>query len=156
MAEEMKKATIISDRWAYLWFVIGLLLSLFSTGQWNIPLVAWVQPIFFIRFMRTQRWWVGFILVWLATYVTGAVAWYNILGAMGSLPFLLITIGFSLLLSGQTAAVIVAPIAIAAAAPIGVNPRALAMAVATSSSPRSALKLPSGDSRRKRCQSSGV
>jgi di/tricarboxylate transporter len=43
---------------------------------------------------------------------------------------MLIAIGFSLLLSGQTAAVIVAPIAIAAAAPIGVDPRALAMGVA--------------------------
>jgi di/tricarboxylate transporter len=43
---------------------------------------------------------------------------------------LLITIGLSLLLSGQTAAVIVAPIAIAAATPIGADPRALAMAVA--------------------------
>jgi di/tricarboxylate transporter len=43
---------------------------------------------------------------------------------------LLIAIGLSLLLSGQTAAVIVAPIAIAAAAPIGADPRALAMTVA--------------------------
>jgi apolipoprotein N-acyltransferase len=98
MAKERVSATIISDRWSYLWFVIGAALSLFSTGQWNIPLVAWVQPIFFIRFMRTQKWWVGFILVWLATFVTGAAAWYNILGAMGSIPFLLITIGFNTLL----------------------------------------------------------
>jgi di/tricarboxylate transporter len=41
-----------------------------------------------------------------------------------------IAIGLSLLLSGQAAAVIVAPIAIAAAAPIGADPRALAMTVA--------------------------
>jgi len=98
MAEKGRTTTIISDRWAYLWFVIGALLSLFSTGQWSIPLVAWVQAIFFIRFMRTQRWWVGFLLIWLATFATGAVAWYNILGAMGSIPFLLITIGSSTLL----------------------------------------------------------
>jgi apolipoprotein N-acyltransferase len=98
MAEERKSTTIISDRWSYLWFVIGAVLSLFSTGQWNIPLVAWVQPIFFIRFMRTQRWWVGFLLVWLATFATGAAAWYNVLGAMQSIPFLLITIGFNTLL----------------------------------------------------------
>jgi di/tricarboxylate transporter len=38
--------------------------------------------------------------------------------------------GLSLLLSGQTAAVVMAPVAIAAAAPIQVDPRALAMAVA--------------------------
>ena len=98
MAKERVSTTIISDRWSYLWFVIGTALSLFSTGQWNIPLVAWVQSIFFIRFVRTQRWWVGFVLVWLATFATGAVAWYNILGAMGSIPFLLVTIGFNTLL----------------------------------------------------------
>jgi di/tricarboxylate transporter len=43
---------------------------------------------------------------------------------------LLISIGLSLLLSGQATAVIVAPIAIAAAAPIGADPRALSMTVA--------------------------
>jgi di/tricarboxylate transporter len=43
---------------------------------------------------------------------------------------LAIAILFSIFLSGQTAAVIVAPIAIAAAGPTGADPRALAMAVA--------------------------
>jgi di/tricarboxylate transporter len=43
---------------------------------------------------------------------------------------LLMAIGVSLLLSGQTAAVILAPIAIAAAGSIGTEPRAFAMAVA--------------------------
>jgi apolipoprotein N-acyltransferase len=98
MAKEKVSSTIISDRWAYLWFVIGTVLSLFSTGQWSILLVSWIQPIFFIRFMRTQRWWLGFILVWLATFVTGVVAWWNILGLMGPIPFVLVTIGFNTLL----------------------------------------------------------
>lgn len=87
-----------TDRWSYLWFVIGMVLSLFSTGQWSILLVSWVQSIFFIRFVRTQRWWLGFILVWLATFVTGAIAWWNILGLMGSIPFVLVTIGINTLL----------------------------------------------------------
>jgi apolipoprotein N-acyltransferase len=98
MAKERVNSTVVSDRWAYLWFVIGTVLSLFSTGQWNVALVGWVQPIFFIRFVRTQRWWLGFILVWLATFVTGAVAWWNILVPMGSVPFLLVTIGTGTLL----------------------------------------------------------
>lgn len=95
MAERRVSDTIHSDRWSYLWFVIGTVLSLFSTGQWTIPLVAWVQPIFFIRFVRTQRWWLGFILVWLATFVTGAVAWWSILGLMLSIPFFLVTIAIN-------------------------------------------------------------
>jgi apolipoprotein N-acyltransferase len=92
------KTTIVSDRWAYLWFVIGTVLSLFATGQWNIPLVSWVQPVLFIRFMRTRRWWVGFLLIWLASFVTGSIAWWNILGFGMPLPFFLFTIGINTLL----------------------------------------------------------
>jgi apolipoprotein N-acyltransferase len=95
VAKERVSTTIISDRWAYLWFVIGTVLSLFSTGQWAVPLVAWIQPIFFIRFVRTQRWWLGFLLVWLATFATGAAAWWGILGLMMSLPFFLVTIAMN-------------------------------------------------------------
>jgi di/tricarboxylate transporter len=43
---------------------------------------------------------------------------------------LLLAIAISLFLGGQTAAIVVAPVAIAAAAPIGADPRGLAMAVA--------------------------
>ena len=98
MERAQAKTTMISDRWSYLWFVIGAVLSLFSTGQWNIPLIAWLQPIFFIRFMRTQRWWLGFLLIWLATFVTGSVAWWNILGFGVPLPFFIFTIGINTLL----------------------------------------------------------
>jgi apolipoprotein N-acyltransferase len=98
MSKERVSIYPIPDRWSYLWFAIGTVLSLFSTGQWNVLLVSWVQPIFFIRFMRTQKWWLGFLLVWLATFVTGAVAWWNILVPMQSIPFMLVTIGFNTLL----------------------------------------------------------
>jgi apolipoprotein N-acyltransferase len=92
------KTTIVSDRWAYLWFVIGAVMSLFATGQWNIALVSWVQPVLFIRFMRSQRWWVGFLLIWLASFATGSIAWWNILGFGMPLAFFLFTIGINTLL----------------------------------------------------------
>jgi apolipoprotein N-acyltransferase len=98
MARERVNATLQSDRFSYLWFVLGAVLSLFSTGQWNIALIVWLQPIFFIRFMRTQKWWLGFILVWLATFATGAIAWWNILGYGVPTPIFLVTIGFNTLL----------------------------------------------------------
>ena len=28
----------LRDRWSYLWLVIGTAMTLFSTGQWTIPL----------------------------------------------------------------------------------------------------------------------
>jgi apolipoprotein N-acyltransferase len=97
MAKERVRPTIQSDRWSYLWFAIGAVLSLFTSGQWSIPLVAWLQPVFFIRFMRTQKVWRGFILVWLATFVTGAIGWWNILGALMPIPFFLVTIAINTL-----------------------------------------------------------
>jgi len=55
-------------------------------------------------------------------------------GGLGPLAtaslLLLITIGLSVLLGGQTVAVILAPVAIAAARSIGADPRGMAMAVA--------------------------
>jgi apolipoprotein N-acyltransferase len=98
MERTQVKTTVVSDRWAYLWFAIGAVLSVFATGQWNIPLVSWVQPVLFLRFMRSQRWWIGFLLIWLASFVTGAIAWWNILGFGMPLPFFLITIGINTLL----------------------------------------------------------
>jgi apolipoprotein N-acyltransferase len=98
MVEQRVSITRQSDRWAWLWFVIGTVLSLFSTGQWAIPLVAWVQPIFFIRFVRTQRWWLGFLLVWLATFVTGCIGWWNILGYGVPTPIFIMTIAVNTLL----------------------------------------------------------
>ncbi len=98
MSEQRVTITKQSDRWSYLWFVIGAVLSLFSTGQWAIPLVSWIQPIFFVRFVRTQRVWLGVLLVWLATFVTGSIGWWNILGYGVPLPFFIVTIGINTLL----------------------------------------------------------
>ena len=54
----------LEDRWSYLWLVSGTLLTLFSTGQWTIPLAAWLGSIFVLRFMRTQPVLKGYLLAW--------------------------------------------------------------------------------------------
>lgn len=56
----------IKDRWSYLWLGIGMLLSFF----WVVPLVNWLSPIFMLRFMRTQKVWRGFLLIWLSSFIT--------------------------------------------------------------------------------------
>jgi apolipoprotein N-acyltransferase len=56
----------IKDRWSYLWLGIGTLLNFF----WVVPLVNWLTPIFMLRFMRTQKTWRGFLLIWLSSLVT--------------------------------------------------------------------------------------
>jgi len=59
----------LKDRWSYLWLAVGTLLSFF----WSIPLIIWLAPIFLLRFMRSQKVWLGFLLVWLSSYLTIAV-----------------------------------------------------------------------------------
>jgi apolipoprotein N-acyltransferase len=90
----------LRDRWSYLWLVIGTAMTLFSTGQWTIPLLIWLGGIFVIRFMRTQPVWRGYLLVWLTNYVVVSIAWWNILGYGMPLPMFLITMGISTLLIG--------------------------------------------------------
>ena len=52
----------LQDRWSYLWLVIGALLKRFSTGQWTVPLAAWLGTIFVLRFLRSQPVWRGILL----------------------------------------------------------------------------------------------
>ncbi len=56
----------IKDRWSYLWLGIGTLLGFF----WAVPMVAWISTALMIRFMRTQKTWRGFLLVWLSSLLT--------------------------------------------------------------------------------------
>jgi apolipoprotein N-acyltransferase len=60
----------IKDRWSFLWLAIGTLLGFL----WMIPLIHWVSPIFMIRFMRSQKVWIGFLLVFLTSFVVFAVS----------------------------------------------------------------------------------
>ena len=55
----------IKDRWSYLWLAIGTLLGFL----WAIPLTMWLAPIFILRFVRTQKTWVGFLLAWLSSFL---------------------------------------------------------------------------------------
>jgi apolipoprotein N-acyltransferase len=95
MSKERVNATMQTDRWSYLWLVIGTVIGFF----WTIPLVWWLSPIFMLRFMRTQKVWRGFILVWLATFVTVGVTQYEMLNALmpSPLPVYLITVAVTAL-----------------------------------------------------------
>jgi apolipoprotein N-acyltransferase len=84
------------DRWSYLWLVIGTLVLLL----WRMPLAWWLSPIFLLRFTRTQKVRTGFVLVWLAGFLTGISPLYSILNALIPMPlvvFLIVTALFALL-----------------------------------------------------------
>jgi len=86
------------DRWSYLWLVVGTLVSLL----WRVPLVYWLAPIFYLRFMRSQKTRRGFFPVWLATFLTVIPPLYPILNAMmpTPLPVFLITTAITALTMG--------------------------------------------------------
>ena len=90
----------LQDRWSYLWLAIGTLLTLFSTGQWTVPLVTWLGTIFVLRFVRSQPVWRGILLVWLTNFLVVSIAWWNILGYGVPVPMFLVTMAISTLLIG--------------------------------------------------------
>lgn len=69
----------IQDRWSYLWLLLAALLNLFSNGRWAIAPVAWLSNILMLRFMRTRKTWVGFVLVSLVMFGTVSIAFYGMM-----------------------------------------------------------------------------
>jgi apolipoprotein N-acyltransferase len=93
-----KKITYpVQDRWAYLWLLIGILLGF----AWRMPLVWWLLPIFMLRFMRSQKVGRGFLLVWLAGFLTSLPPFYTIVNALmpSPLPVFLVTTAVSSLIT---------------------------------------------------------
>ena len=98
MSKERTSTTMQSDRWSYLWLAIGTLLGF----VWRVPLVWWLTPVFLLRFIRTQKVWRGFFLIWLSSFLTTSFAMYEIMNAMmpTSLPVYLIMMAVTALLMG--------------------------------------------------------
>jgi apolipoprotein N-acyltransferase len=88
----------VEDRWAYAWLLIGTLLGF----AWQVPLVWWLSPIFLLRFMRSQKVWRGFLLVWLAGFLTSIPPLYTILNSLmpSPLPVFLVTTAITSLIGG--------------------------------------------------------
>ena len=60
----------------YLILLIAAVLSLFIGGKWNLPLAAWIAPIFFIRFFReSDKAGRSFLLMWVASAAASAISW---------------------------------------------------------------------------------
>lgn len=72
-----------SDRWPYLWLVMGTILLLFSNGQWMIPLVTWLAPVCLMRFLRLQKPARGLFLVALTSMVVYVIAWQGMIPLPG-------------------------------------------------------------------------
>jgi apolipoprotein N-acyltransferase len=87
--KERTGAAVQVDRLSYLWLAIATLLGFF----WTIPLAVWFGAVFGLRFMRTQRVWRGFILVWLTGYVVLGITLRDMLPL--PLPMYLVSMAIS-------------------------------------------------------------
>ncbi len=63
----------LHDRYAWLWLGIAAVFSLGVGGRWNVPLAAWIAPIFLLRFARIRRPFPGYLLVWLVRAAIAAI-----------------------------------------------------------------------------------
>ena len=60
----------------YLWLVLAAGLGLFIGGKWNIPLAAWLAPVFMLRFFRdSDKAGRNFLLLWLASAIPAIISW---------------------------------------------------------------------------------
>jgi apolipoprotein N-acyltransferase len=80
------------DRFSWLWLAVAAVLLLFTAGRWNIPLAAWLAPLFLLRFVRTQRPFPGFLLTWLVRFVTVAVVSQGTILYPGLVPYVIVLI----------------------------------------------------------------
>jgi apolipoprotein N-acyltransferase len=81
------------DHRSLLWLILGAILSLFANGRWIFPLAAWLSPVFLMRFSRTQKPAKGFLLISLATAITGIIAWKDAIPLQGAPYYAMMVMG---------------------------------------------------------------
>lgn len=60
----------------YFYLALSVILSLLVGAKFNVPLAAWVAPIFLIRYFReSEKAGRHFLLAWLVTGITSAITW---------------------------------------------------------------------------------
>ncbi len=86
-----------ADRLSWLWLAVGLALLPFSTVHAELPLAAWLAPIFVMRFARTQPMRLGIPVVVVVGGVAMAYAWRDMFSfPIGSIIGLTYGLAFSL------------------------------------------------------------
>jgi len=67
----------------------ALVLLLFNSGRWIIPIAAWLAPVFLLRFARGGRAWPRLLGVAGALYATGCITWWGLVPVPAPFYFLI-------------------------------------------------------------------
>lgn len=66
----------MNNNFRYLWLVLAAVIGMFVGGKWNLPLAAWLAPVFMLRFFRdSERAGRSFLLLWLASAIPAIISW---------------------------------------------------------------------------------
>ena len=65
----------IYDRLSWLWLVLGFGVLIFANGLHTISAAAWLGPLLVVRFIRTQKAWVGLLVGYIASAVAFYIGW---------------------------------------------------------------------------------
>lgn len=71
-----------------IYLIITVLLGFFVGGKWNIPLAAWIAPVFAIRYFRkSEKAWLSFLLLWVGSAAANIISWQGGTAMGGFGPF---------------------------------------------------------------------
>src|SRR5512138_1753011 len=89
---------------ALLWLLVGCICLLFMGGKWNIVIITWIGSVFFLRYFRTRRGPLGFLL---AVPFLLAASWIFFLGLAVQ-----VTLAFQVLIAAAYTLYILVPCAV--------------------------------------------
>lgn len=61
----------------WIWLGIATLLAVFSNGRWILPVATWIAPVFFLRYIHSQKPLPGLVLGGLAMAAVHVIAWQD-------------------------------------------------------------------------------
>lgn len=77
----MQNSPLTNRSRSLLWLLLVGALNLVASGRWTVAAATWLAPVFALRYLdaapRGRRAWRAFALLYLVTWLTLTVAWYN-------------------------------------------------------------------------------
>lgn len=81
------------DKYSLVWLAMGAVLLFFYAGKWNLPLAAWFAPVFLMRFSRTQKPLIGFILITLTGSIASIINMQGLIPVQGAPYYIMMVVG---------------------------------------------------------------
>jgi apolipoprotein N-acyltransferase len=93
MSKLESNSKIEFNKISFLYLGIGAILSLFYNGKWILPIATWLAPVFLMRFSRTHKPVIGFLMITVICSVTSIITWQGLIPLRGVPYYLMMIIG---------------------------------------------------------------